>query len=288
VHLSCPEWQSADRCDDNWNGACMLRASSQQQDLVDSALLAPGQLPLLEELEVLRDVRNRLWNVRDPRGRCDRVTIKLNRVKGVKRISYRFRPSKGRRHWNNACKMLQRGIRTPLPVAFYESTRSPGISDSWYLCEFVPDAFSAREVYRAFRDGAAEYMGLDKAAWFDLLSEFVCHMHNKQIVHKDLSAGNLMLQRTAEGDIHPQVIDIGRAWIWSGPGSRIRDRHRLLDLMRIAYKLDWKDRELFIEHYETHLGKALSPLWRVPFYYYDAKQALKKSLKGQRRKRRKT
>ena len=285
VHLSSDQWQSIDLTGQNWAGACMLRTRSQLQDLAQYDTLTPERIPQLEELEVLRDVRNRLWNIKDPRGWCDRVTVKLNRVKGIKRLTYRFRPSKGRRHWNNACNMLRRGVLTPLPIAFYENTRNPGISDSWYLCEFKPDAFSAREVYRAFRDGADEYQGMDKSAWFDLLSGFVCHMHNKQIVHKDLSAGNLMLHRSDSGDILPQVIDIGRAWIWSGPGSRIRDRHRLLDLMRIAYKLDWCDRELFVAKYEAHLGKALSPLWRIPFHYYDAKQNLKKSIKGKRKKR---
>ena len=109
-------------------------------------------------------------------------------------------------------------------------------------------------------------------------------MHDKQVIHRDLSAGNLLLEPMADGSIRPQAIDIGRAWIWSGPGSRVRLRHRMLDLIRIAYKLGWDDRHRFIECYESHLGKALSPLWRVPFFYYDSKQSIKKSLKGKRRK----
>ena len=88
-----------------------------------------------------------------------------------------------------------------------------------------------------------------------------------------------------KGEPELQLIDIGRAWIWSGPGSRVRNRHRMLDLIRIAYKLDWPDRERFVECYERHLGKSLSPLWRLPFRYYDSKQALKKAIKGKRRRR---
>jgi hypothetical protein len=93
-----------------------------------------------------------------------------------------------------------------------------------------------------------------------------------------------MLRRTAAGEIEPLVIDIGRAWIWTGPGSRVMDRHRLQDLIRIGYKLDWPDRARFVDCYEAHLGKALSPLWRIPFHYYDLKQGLKKSLRGRRRR----
>ena len=133
--------------------------------------------------------------------------------------------------------MLRHGIHTPTPLAFYESPLKPGVRDSWYLCEFIPDAFCSRDVYAAFRDGAQQYRGLDKAAWFDLLARFVCEMHDKQIVHRDLSAGNLLLQERGPGDIQPWLIDIGRARVWTGPGSRVRPRHRLQDLIRICYKL---------------------------------------------------
>jgi len=283
VHLSCPQWQSIAWSDATWVGARMLRAGQQQGDLALAEALRPEKVAALEEVKVLRDVRNRLWNVRDPREVCDQVTVKLNRVKGIRKLSYRFRPSKGRRHWNNACHMLRRGVETPLPIAFYEAPERPGVSDSWYLCEFIPDAFSARDVYAAFRQGKDNYRGRDKDFWYVLIAGFVCSMHDKQVVHRDLSAGNLLLRPLTDGDFQPMVIDIGRARIWSGPGSRVRHRHRMLDLIRIAYKLSWPDRYRFIDYYESHLGKALSPLWRLPFVYYDSKQALKKTLKGRKK-----
>ena len=285
IHLSCADWQSTGYANEQWRGACMLRSGEQLADLAGAAVLLPEAIQALPETAVMRDVRNRLWNVRDPRGLCDQLTIKLNRVKGLKRLTYRFRPSKGRRHWNNACEMLRRGVATPLPVAFFERYENPGTSESWYFCQFVPEAFSARDVYAAFRDGASQYRGLDKGHWYDLISGFVCNMHNKQIIHRDLSAGNLLLEQGGDGSVTPQAIDIGRARIWFGPGSKVKDRDRMLDLIRIAYKLNWQDRQLFVQYYEEHMGKALSPLWRLPFFYYDSKQAIKKTLKGKRRKR---
>ncbi len=285
VHLSSPDWQSIGFSDPYWHGAHMLRASSREQDLDLTQKLHPSELVQLEETQVLRDARNRLWNVADPRDLCEQVTVKLNRVKGIKHITYRFYPSKGRRHWNNACDMLRKGVATPLPIAFFESRQQAGVRDSWYLCQFVPGAFSARDVYAAINRGEAEFKGLDKEAWFNLISGFVCHMHNKQIVHRDLSSGNLLLVQGEQGDIRPMAIDIGRVRAWSGPGSKIKIRHRMLDLIRIAYKLNWSDRQRFIEHYEDHLGKPLSPLWRIPFWYYDAKQTTKKALKGKRRQK---
>ncbi|MBA6413727.1 hypothetical protein H2508_11460 [Parahaliea sp. F7430] len=283
-HLSTPELQSIYWQDLQWRGALTLRSDTQATDLSLAERLVPERIIQAPELRVLRDVRNRLWNIADPRGLCQEVTVKLNRVAGLKKLTYRFRPSKGRRHWNNACLMLHRGVRTPTPLAYFERHDSPGNRDSWYLCEFLPEAYSVREVYAAFREGAEQFRGLNKASWLSLIADFVCNMHNMQILHRDLSAGNLLLQ---DKDGYPQawLIDIGRARIWEGAGSRLRDRHRFQDLIRIAYKLNWADRELFLAAYEKSLGRKLSSLWRIPFHYYDNKQRFKKSLKGKRRKR---
>ncbi len=284
-HLSSPGWQSTPLQPATMLGAAMLRRDHQLEDREHAVQLTPERIRQLPETAVLRDARNRLWNVTDPRDGRGTLTVKLNRVKGIKRLTYRFRPSKGRRHWNNGCLMLARGVTTPRPVAFFESTHRPGISDSWYLCEFIPGAFSSRDIYAAFRDGAEQYRGMTKLAWFQLLSCFVCNMHDKQIVHRDLSAGNLLLHETAPGVFEAMVIDIGRAWIWTGPGSRVGDSRRLVDLIRLCYKLDWRDRALFMECYEAHRGRAFPPYWRLPFIYYDSKQGLKKTLKGKKRAR---
>lgn len=288
VHLSSPQWQSVPADTTDWLGACMLRAAERGKDLAASKAIAPEKIPSLPTTRVLRDARNRLWNVVDPRDPESEITVKLNRVKGIKRFTYLFYPSKGRRHWNNACEMLRRGVATPLPLAFYESPEKAGVRDSWYLCRFIPDAFSSRDVYAAIRRGEETFRGLDKAAWLDLISGFVCHMHDMQVIHRDLSSGNLLLTQDAEGVVTPMAIDIGRARIWSGPGSKVRHRDRMLDLIRIAYKLSWPDREHFVACYEEHLGKSLSPLWRVPFFYYDSKQKLKKALKGKKRRQRRS
>jgi len=288
LQFCSPSRVSAPIYSQRWRGAAMLRIESQPADLEAALSLFPESIQQQPELAVLRDARNRIWNVEDPRGITGQVSVKLNRVTGIKRFSYRFRPSKGRRHWDNASVMRQRGVMTPMPVAFFERYQSAGILDSWYLCEFVPEAFSAREVYAAFRDGAETYRGLDKSEWFSLLAEFVCRMHNMQIAHRDLSAGNLLLHESAGGGIEPMLIDIGRAWIWRGPGSRLSVRQRLADLMRIAYKLDWTDRNQFVARYQNAWGQPMPSWWRIPFSYYDHKQAFKKRLKGQRKSRRKS
>jgi len=283
VFLSSSQWQSTPWQNQHWQGAFTNWREDIHDDLGDN--LNPSQLVKMPELQVLRDTRNRLWNIEHPY-KPQQLTVKLNRVRGIKRITYRFQFSKGKRHWNTACEMLRRGVGTPTPIAFYERHNNSGIENSYYICDFLSDAFSARQVFAAFRQGESTYRGLNKQQWFDKLTAFISNMHNRRIIHRDLSAGNLLLQEDNEGQIQPYVIDIGRAS--TKHKRRLSAKQRLTDLMRICYKLNWSDRELFVSKYCEHSRKISAIYWRSALLYYDIKQGTKKRLKGHRKKRRRT
>lgn len=280
VYPCLPELKGVPWQNRHWRGAFTTARSFPAPSLGDE--LMPEKLLEHAEQKVLRDRRNRLWNIVNPLDPQKQLTVKLNRSRGIKRLSHRFRPSKGRRHWNTASIMLQRGISTPTPVAFYERHRSSGVKDSYYICEFIPDTFSSRHVCAAFREGQKDFKGLDKHQWFDLLTRFICGMHNAKILHRDLSVGNLILKQQEDGLITPYLIDIGRAKLVKGT---LGGRQRILDLMRICYKLDWPDRELFIQYYNKCWGKTFSPFWRLALGYYDFKQGTKKFFKGKLKKK---
>jgi tRNA A-37 threonylcarbamoyl transferase component Bud32 len=172
--------------------------------------------------------------------------------------------------------MLQRGINTPKPIAFYERHCLGGIKLSYYVCEFIPDTFSSRHVCSAIEANEEMFKGLSQEQWFEFLATFICNMHDAGIVHRDLSVGNLMLRQESDGSITPYLIDIGRARIGDNP---LPGRKRVLDLMRICYKLSWPNRERLMKCYAQQWGQALPSYWRIMVGYYDVKQGGKKSLK---------
>ncbi len=275
IFINSVKWQTEAWQRDEWQGAFTLDRDL-NPELGD--VLAPPNLLTLPETAVLRASRNRIWNIHHPQHGNSELSIKLNRVSGIKRLTYRFQLSKGKRHWNNACEMLHRGIATPAPVAFYEQLDDAGINDSYYISEFKPNAFSTREPYAAFRNGEAQFHGLDESEWFNLIAGFVCNMHNRRVLHRDLSAGNILYTVESDGEIKPWLIDIGRARVsW----KKIGWRDRVKDLARICYKLDWNQRERFVEFYNNHMDKPMPALWRLFVLAYDIKQGIKKSLKGQ-------
>lgn len=281
VYISFPGLQGTPWKDPHWRGAFTRFVDPASFSLGDE--LSPARIASIPEIDVMRDRRNRLWNIAHPFKPQQQLTVKLNRPVGIKRLAYRFKPSKGRRHWNTASTMLQRGISTPMPVAFYERYKNSGVRESYYICEYIPDTFSSRHVCAAIRQGQKEFKGLDKQQWFDLITGFVCKMHDCGILHLDLSVGNLMLKQEITGEITPYLIDIGRAKVVK---KTIPGRHRILDLMRICYKLDWRDRQLFIQSYNKSWGNEFGPYWRLALGYYDFKQDGKKYIKNLFKKKR--
>ena len=100
---------------EQWRG-CIAVASSHTLAQTLAGML-PEALCQLPEGKVLRDKRNRVWNVELAHGGT--VTIKLNRARGIKKFTYRFFASKGKRHWDTAVAMTQLGIATPRPPGLF-------------------------------------------------------------------------------------------------------------------------------------------------------------------------
>ena len=264
IELEHPDWQG-------------VVSVARNRDDASGALLNPDQINTLEPILKLRDKRNKLWTVQSPSHACTLV-VKLNRATGARRLSYLFAKSKAVRHWNNANEMLRRGVATPTPLAFFERKSLQGLRENYYVSEFVADSFTARDIFTAIKNGETTYKNIETANWLKILAEFVGLMHRRKIVHRDLSAGNLLIHLDGDEPV-VSVIDIGRARIDSGLSN-------LLDLQRICYKMDWAHRELFIDHYQTANPRGKTRLWRLACHAYDYKLNWKRAIKGSLKRKR--
>jgi tRNA A-37 threonylcarbamoyl transferase component Bud32 len=257
-----------------WRGGIVLYSGqrfSEQQDK-----LLPEKLELAKVEKLIRDKRNKVWNV----AADDRtLTVKLNRAVGGKKLSYRFFDSKAKRHWDNARDMLRLGIATPQPIAYFERPKRSGIEPNYYVSEFLEDAFTARDVFTSINNNEPDYRDMSHEYLLELIGRFVCRMHARGILHRDLSSGNILLTchtDRASSAIHatPYLTDIGRAKV----KAQLSTRERLIDIMRILYKLKWPQRERFMIYY---LGQHRSVFrgWRTAVKYYVFKQQAKRRIK---------
>lgn len=263
---------------DDWNGAVAIKHGEPALEKIGKML--PESLLSMPQLSVHRDQRNKVWSCKNPVNLDETIVIKQNRATGIRKISYYFKASKGERHWNNASEMIRRGIKSPMPIAYFEQTKKAAIRHNYYVCEYVSDAFSARDALTAFSQGEQHYAGFSKQAVFNALAHYACKMHNRKIIHNDLSGGNLLMTKTDDNQIEVTAIDIGRATVLDPKGKKVTQKMRLIDLCRLCYKLDWPNRNLFMQTYFKEFGQEFDSGWERPLSNYDRKQKTKRKIKG--------
>lgn len=259
-----------------WRGALAIKSSENLTMKINAML--PESLLALPQLSVHRDQRNKVWSSKNPADPKQTIAIKQNRATGIRKFSYRFKASKAERHWNNASEMIRRGISSPTPIAYFERIDNAAIRHNYYVCDYIADAFSARAAFLAFAQGKQHYAGFSKQTVFQALARYTCKMHNRKIIHNDLSAGNLLMTKTGN-NIKVTAIDIGRATILMPKAKKVTQKMRLIDLCRLCYKLDWHNRMAFMNVYFEEYGKVFDAGWSRPLKKYDWKQKTKGKIK---------
>ncbi|MCE1199461.1 MAG: hypothetical protein LWW85_10875 [Marinilabiliales bacterium] len=113
-----------------------------------------------------------------------------------------FRGSKAARSFANACRFLDAGAATPIPVGYLERTHGGRLQDSYYISLQYDHDFTLRDVLNGLIP--------DKER---ILLEFVRftwqHLHKAGIYHLDYSPGNTLIRKT---DDHYSfaVVDLNR------------------------------------------------------------------------------
>lgn len=235
------------------------------------AALAPGKVVPPTRQASLRHARNAIWTLPDPTRKGRALVLKQPvRMPLYKRLLDRNKPSKALRSWSGTHELLRRGLGAAPPVAWIEQENDPGRKENIYACEYVAAEFTARELMAAYATGAEEYQGLAANDVYAALGQFLRTLHGSGIFFRDLSGGNILVQRQADGGLQFKLIDTGRIRVY--PTGITRSR-RMADMVRVGNKLDWAGRRRLMEHY---LGKPMSAFQRLQFGIYDLKVGLKR------------
>ncbi len=122
----------------------------------------------------------------------------------INKIAYKyFRKSKARRSFEYATALLQKGIGTPQPIAYFENYDFIGLKDSYYVCEHLNCDLTYRELVEIpdFPDHE------------NILREFTrfsYDLHQKGIEFLDHSPGNTLIKKNAEGNYNFFLVDLNR------------------------------------------------------------------------------
>jgi hypothetical protein len=122
----------------------------------------------------------------------------------INKIIYKyFRKSKARRSFEYASVLLQKGIGTPQPIAFYENYNWIGLTDSYYVSEHLQCDLTFRELVKIL-----DYP--DHSAILRQFTQFSFLLHENGVEFLDHSPGNTLIKKREEGKYDFYLVDLNR------------------------------------------------------------------------------
>lgn len=132
------------------------------------------------------------------------VNVKSFKIPNIfNQIAYKFfRKSKAQRSFEYANKLMELGIGTPQPIAYYEFTTPLLFKKSYYVSEHLEYDLTYRELTNDFN--IPDYEAILRA-----FTRFTYDLHEKGIHFLDHSPGNTLI-RLNNGDYKFYLVDLNR------------------------------------------------------------------------------
>ena len=180
-----------------------------------------------------------------PRSDGPSLLVKQLRVRSwIVVLKNAFRPSQALRTWRNSNNVRDRGLPTPRVRAMFQRRRFGIPLQGTLIFDYVPDALTLDQAVVNLNDVR------QLRAWINSLAQLIRTMHDREVLHRDLKAPNILVAQNMF-----LLIDLGHATI----GKRVTLRQRLDDLTRLNVSflngrstITLSDRLRFLKHY---LGK---------------------------------
>jgi serine/threonine protein kinase len=222
------------------------------------------------DTEILLERRNKVGVVRIPMssGPPREIVVKEFSPRGFIRLKSLFQPSKAARAWRGALALKERGLKTAPPAAYLERRRRGLVERSYFFAERIEGAEEVRSLFR--RLGPAELDPL-LAALADHLS--LCH--DRGILHRDLSDGNVMVKKDASGRFVFYLLDTNRI----RQRKRVGPFRRAKNLIRLGVPRDFQEKFVLKDRGAGPLRKTHWLWYRGNKSVFTAYLGLKKKLR---------
>lgn len=134
-----------------------------------------------------------------------KIVVKSFKVPNtLNKVIYKyFRKSKAKRSFEYAIKLLENGIGTPQPYAYFENYDIMGLKDSYYISEQLFADLTFRELVE-IPDFPEHDIILRQFTHFCFL------LHEKGIEFTDHSPGNTLIKKSGNGKYDFYLVDLNR------------------------------------------------------------------------------
>jgi hypothetical protein len=191
----------------------------------------------------------------------------------INKIVYNyFRKSKARRSFEFATILLEKGIGTPQPIAYFENYDFVGLNDSYYISEHLQCDLTFRELVEI-----PDYP--DHSNILRQFSRFSFDLHEKGIEFLDHSPGNTLIKKAADGNYDFFLVDLNRMEFHSEMSfeSRMKNLSRLTPKREMVLIMS----EEYAKLYSKPFDEVFEKMWGYIKEFqekYHRKRRLKKKL----------
>lgn len=185
-----------------------------------------------------------------------------------------FRKSKAKRSFEFATLLIEKGIGTPEPIAYFENFSWLGLQDSYYVSEHLASELTFRELVQL-----PEYP--ENELILRQFTQFCYLLHEKGIEFKDHSPGNTLIKKDSNGSYSFYLVDLNRMEFHQTMSFELR----MKNLCRLTPKKEMI--EIMANEYANCSGEneavVFSALWKYTTEFqqkFHRKRALKQKYLG--------
>ena len=201
------------------------------------------------------------------------INVKSFKVPNIfNQIAYKFfRKSKAQRSFEYANKLMELGVGTPQPIAYYEFTTLLLFKKSYYISEQLETEYTYRDLTQDF--SIPHYEDILRA-----FTRFTFQLHENNILFLDHSPGNTLIKVNGK-DFKFYLVDLNRMEFKPLDfDTRIKNFARLVTKKKMI--------EIMSDEYAKCIGKSFedvfNPMWQYTNEFqekFHRKRRLKKKLK---------
>lgn len=185
-----------------------------------AAIAHPEEIWARPDAELLLDKRNRVGTVRVllSSGLSRGIVVKEFSSRGIIRLKSLVQPSKAARAWQGALALNERGLGTASPAAYLEKRSRGLVERSFFFAARIENADEIRGLFRSLP--AADLEPLLSA-----LAAFLSQCHDRGILHRDLSDGNILVRKDDSGRTVFYLLDTNRVRVRKKLGGFRRSKN---------------------------------------------------------------